>query len=145
MRKSRKVLPENDQYGQPSTPLDRGFASKANRTIGEVEGQPVTGKNENDKKLAAREAIFKPCTIVGPDGISRNGWEMWIEKRCFGRSDSKEMLLMSYERLQNLITVFNRSDSWQQRRPDEKRRTFQASGSTGNDFAGEVGTDRVVQ
>ena len=39
--------------------------------------------------------------ITLPDGTVRPGWEMWIGDHCFGRADSKELLLASFERLQS--------------------------------------------
>ena len=39
--------------------------------------------------------------IVAPDGSVRSGWEMWIGDHCFGRADSKDLLLASFQRLQS--------------------------------------------
>ncbi len=44
---------------------------------------------------------FKRRDITLPDGTVRPGWEMWIGDHCFGRADSKELLLASFERLQS--------------------------------------------
>ncbi|MGE0682196.1 MAG: hypothetical protein AB7P69_15015 [Candidatus Binatia bacterium] len=44
---------------------------------------------------------FVSRNIVAPDGSVRPGWEMWIGDHCFGRADSKELLLASFQRLQS--------------------------------------------
>jgi hypothetical protein len=48
----------------------------------------------------------------------RRGWEMWVEERCFGRADSKELLLAGYQRLQDQAALadFNVWRRW----PDGK-------------------------
>lgn len=45
--------------------------------------------------------IFVRRDITAPDGSVRPGWEMWIGDHCFGRADSKELLLASFQRLQS--------------------------------------------
>jgi hypothetical protein len=45
--------------------------------------------------------VFSRRDITLPDGTVRPGWEMWIGDHCFGRADSKELLLASFERLQS--------------------------------------------
>ncbi len=45
--------------------------------------------------------VFVRRDIVAPDGSVRPGWEMWIGDHCFGRADSKELLLASFQRLQS--------------------------------------------
>lgn len=45
--------------------------------------------------------VFVRCDITAPDGSVRPGWEMWIGDHCFGRADSKELLLASFQRLQS--------------------------------------------
>jgi len=42
---------------------------------------------------------FRPCALVGPDGQSRPGWELWVNGMMFGRADSKETLLAYHTRL----------------------------------------------
>lgn len=41
------------------------------------------------------EPRFIRRDIVGPDGKSREGWELWLGEHCFGRADNKEALLSS--------------------------------------------------
>ncbi len=45
--------------------------------------------------------VFVRRDITAPDGSVRPGWEMWIGNHCFGRADSKELLLASFQRLQS--------------------------------------------
>lgn len=45
--------------------------------------------------------VFVSRNITAPDGSVRPGWEMWIGDHCFGRADSKELLLASFQRLQS--------------------------------------------
>lgn len=45
--------------------------------------------------------VFVRRNITAPDGTVRPGWEMWIGDHCFGRADSKELLLASFQRLQS--------------------------------------------
>src|SRR5882724_7318224 len=45
--------------------------------------------------------VFSRRDITLPDGTVRPGWEMWIGDHCFGRADSKELLLASFQRLQS--------------------------------------------
>lgn len=51
--------------------------------------------------------VFVQRDLKGPDGSIRSGWEMWIGDHCFGRADSKELLLASFERLQSPPSSFH--------------------------------------
>lgn len=51
--------------------------------------------------LTLPEPVFVRRDINAPDGSIRAGWEMWIGEHCFGRADSKELLLASFQRLQS--------------------------------------------
>jgi hypothetical protein len=42
---------------------------------------------------------FVPCSLRGPDGQSRPGWELWVGDIVFGRADTKESLLAYYTRI----------------------------------------------
>ncbi|MGE0825581.1 MAG: hypothetical protein AB7G75_12155 [Candidatus Binatia bacterium] len=46
------------------------------------------------------EPRFVRRDIVGPDGKTREGWELWLGDHCFGRADNKESLMRSLERQQ---------------------------------------------
>lgn len=52
-------------------------------------------------QLLVPTPTFVSRNIVAPDGSVRPGWEMWIGDHCFGRADSKELLLASFQRLQS--------------------------------------------
>ena len=52
-------------------------------------------------QLLVPTPTFVSRDIVAPDGSVRPGWEMWIGDHCFGRADSKELLLASFHRLQS--------------------------------------------
>jgi hypothetical protein len=52
-------------------------------------------------QLLVPTPTFVSRNIVAPDGSVRAGWEMWIGDHCFGRADSKELLLASFHRLQS--------------------------------------------
>ncbi|MGE0682820.1 MAG: hypothetical protein AB7P69_18200 [Candidatus Binatia bacterium] len=43
--------------------------------------------------------VFVPCSLRGPDGQARPGWEMWVGDILFGRADTKESLLQYYARI----------------------------------------------
>lgn len=51
--------------------------------------------------------VFVQRDITAPDGSVRPGWEMWIGDHCFGRADSKDLLLASFERLQSPPSSFH--------------------------------------
>jgi hypothetical protein len=61
-----------------------------------AEAAPPTGA-----QLLVPTPTFVSRNIVAPDGSVRPGWEMWIGDHCFGRADSKELLLASFQRLQS--------------------------------------------
>ena len=56
---------------------------------------------------SAASPVFVKRDLTGPDGSIRPGWEMWIGDHCFGRADSKELLLASFERLQSPPSSFH--------------------------------------
>ena len=51
--------------------------------------------------LSLPAPVFVQRDIAAPDGSVRSGWEMWIGDHCFGRADSKDLLLASFQRLQS--------------------------------------------
>ena len=57
--------------------------------------------------VAAVPPVFVQRDLTAPDGSVRPGWEMWIGDHCFGRADSKELLLASFERLQSPPSSFH--------------------------------------
>jgi hypothetical protein len=61
------------------------------------------------------EPRFVRRDIVGPDGKSREGWELWLGEHCFGRADNKETLLSSLERQQRPPQSFHWREVHRQR------------------------------
>ena len=62
---------------------------------------------EEESSLTAASPVFVKRDLTGPDGSVRPGWEMWIGDHCFGRADSKDLLLASFERLQSPPSSFH--------------------------------------
>ena len=62
---------------------------------------------EEESSLSAASPVFVKRDLTGPDGSIRPGWEMWIGDHCFGRADSKDLLLASFERLQSPPSSFH--------------------------------------
>ena len=62
---------------------------------------------EEEPSPAATPPVFVKRDLTGPDGSTRPGWEMWIGDHCFGRADSKDLLLASFERLQSPPSSFH--------------------------------------
>ena len=58
---------------------------------------------------------FVRCNLIGPDGKTRPGWELWIGDHCFGRSDRKELLVRSLERQQQPPQSFHWREVHRQR------------------------------
>lgn len=62
---------------------------------------PVEVPSQPSAPLLVPSPVFVSRNITAPDGSVRPGWEMWIGDHCFGRADSKELLLASFQRLQS--------------------------------------------
>src|SRR5260221_5172223 len=55
-----------------------------------------------------------PCSLRGPDGQVRPGWEMWVGDILFGRADTQESLLQYYTRIHEPMPSGHWKDrSWQ--------------------------------
>ena len=79
-----------------------------------------TTSTESDQTTQARPSIggeprFVRCQLLGPDGKTRPGWEMWLGEHCFGRADRKENLLKSLERQQQPPQSFHWREVHRQR------------------------------
>jgi hypothetical protein len=86
------------QLAASKSPVEGVTASTpAEESSERVEGTPV----------AAVPPVFVQRDLTAPDGSVRPGWEMWIGDHCFGRADSKELLLASFERLQSPPSSFH--------------------------------------
>lgn len=77
--------------------------------VGEIEKLSV------DTLSLERKPRFVRCDIIGPDGKIRPGWEMWIGEHCFGRADTKEVLMRSLERQQQPPQSFHWREVHRQR------------------------------
>jgi hypothetical protein len=84
--------PAQEGAAAPATPEEGPLAGAAG-----VESPPVV----------AAPPVFVQRDLTAPDGSVRPGWEMWIGDHCFGRADSKELLLASFERLQSPPSSFH--------------------------------------
>jgi hypothetical protein len=66
-----------------------------------LQGEEAPPPPPTAAQLLVPTPTFVNRDIVAPDGSVRPGWEMWIGDHCFGRADSKELLLASFQRLQS--------------------------------------------
>jgi len=67
------------------------------------------------KETASSSSLeFRACALVGPDGQSRPGWELWVGGMMFGRADVKESLLAYHARLHDPLPSGHWKDrAWQ--------------------------------
>lgn len=66
--------------------------------------------------------VFVPCSLRGPDGSTRPGWEMWVGEILFGRADTKESLLQYYTRIHEPMPSGHWKDRTWQNSPKVGRR-----------------------
>ncbi len=58
--------------------------------------------------------ILTPCSLRGPDGQVRPGWELWVGDILFGRADTQESLMQYYTRIHEPMPSGHWKDrSWQ--------------------------------
>ena len=97
----------------PPEPVEMKTASPPTPPPPEPVPPPVTPPQASDQEIeeesspAATPPVFVKRDLIGPDGSVRPGWEMWIGDHCFGRADSKDLLLASFERLQSPPSSFH--------------------------------------
>ena len=63
---------------------------------------PRQARREGSRAKETRDPnspTFVPCSLRGPDGQTRPGWELWVGDLLFGRADTKESLLAYYTRI----------------------------------------------
>ncbi len=82
------------------------------------------------KSNLGNEPRFVRRDIIGPDGKSREGWELWLGDHCFGRADNKEALLSSLERQQRPPQSFHWREVHRQRFERTRTRKIDNSWST---------------
>src|SRR5262245_932491 len=80
---TRAKATTREREGQARGLVNRKPASQ------ELQRQPVYVKAEPPPSAF----VFLPCSLIGPDGKERPGWEMWVGDMMFGRADSKESLM----------------------------------------------------
>ena len=76
-------------------------------TPSQVSDQVLEEESSEESSPASTPPVFVKRDLTGPDGSTRPGWEMWIGDHCFGRADSKDLLLASFERLQSPPSSFH--------------------------------------
>ncbi len=89
-----------EQQPAAKSPTEEGAAAPA------ASGEASLAGVES-ARVAAVPPVFVQRDLTAPDGSVRPGWEMWIGDHCFGRADSKELLLASFERLQSPPSSFH--------------------------------------
>jgi len=109
----------------------RKAATRAKATTGEREAQarglvnrkPVSQERQRQPVyVKAAEPppsafVFLPCSLMGPDGKERPGWEMRVGDMMFGRADSRESLMAYYSRLHEPLPSGHwRERTWQQQK-----------------------------
>jgi len=70
-------------------------STRAQRAPRQARREAVRAKETRDPNAP----VFVPCSLRGPDGQTRPGWEMWVGELLFGRADTKESLLQYYARI----------------------------------------------
>lgn len=139
MQQNRKRTQNGKQAGEPQAPLQtRENATRAKAASGmhpkpsqdhvSIKPTPQQGQRLASyvKEAASSPALeFHPCALVGPDGQSRPGWELWVNGMMFGRADAKETLLAYHARLHDPLPSGHWKDrAWQ---PMKKRSTGKRS------------------
>lgn len=90
--------------------IDSRTPAKAQRTPRQARREPAHTKEVRDPN----SPVFVPCSLRGPDGQNRPGWELWVGDILFGRADTKESLLQYYTRIHEPMPSGHWKDrSWQ--------------------------------
>jgi hypothetical protein len=85
----QKTKASNVQKATSRTP------SKTQRAPRQARREAIRTKETRDPN----SPVFIPCSLRGPDGQTRPGWELWAGDLLFGRADTKESLLQYYARI----------------------------------------------
>lgn len=103
--KARPATQEKVKTSAKRNPKQREQSSLVREMKKEVDtpqvGHPIDTELQPAPSLSLPAPVFVQRNIVAPDGTVREGWEMWIGDHCFGRADSKDLLLASFQRLQS--------------------------------------------
>jgi hypothetical protein len=117
----KKRMPQEHKFAQVSK---RGVRQ---RTPQQGSGQAYSAAGKRQEKPYSNQSgpqspAFTRCTLVGPDGTERPGWEMWVGEALFGRADSKESLLQYYARLHEPMPSGHwKERSWYARRSNHTK------------------------
>lgn len=101
--------------------------------LGEAEIETAVEVQATTQTPLVPSPVFVRRDITGPDGSVRPGWEMWIGDHCFGRADSKELLLASFQRLQSPPESFHWREVRNRMQMRGRPRTVQPEGDRGAD------------
>jgi len=110
--KTRKIATRTPETSRRGKSAQHGH-EEANSAPKEGQRQP-SYKKEGDQS----SFMFVPCSVMGPDGKTRPGWEMRVGDMMFGRADSQETLMAYYTRLHNPLP----SGHWRERTWGPQRR-----------------------
>lgn len=105
--KARPETQEKTKAVQKRNTKREGTSQRNAKKDGEMQATtvsveiPTPTESQPLPTLTLPEPVFVRRDINAPDGSIRAGWEMWIGEHCFGRADSKELLLASFQRLQS--------------------------------------------
>lgn len=132
MQEKRREIHNQQLKDKTTTVLPRGKAMRT-RVIGpprDKAARDSTSGNStpqhrqrqasyNKATIATLTPVLRPCALVGPDGQTRDGWEMLVGEMVFGKADAKETLLAYYSRLHEPLP----SGHWKERtwQPIKKR------------------------
>lgn len=96
-----KVTTKRSLKQQEQISVVRPLKKEVKEVAAQQTEQPVVAELPPAPSLSLPAPVFARRDITAPDGSVRSGWEMWIGEHCFGRADSKELLLASFQRLQS--------------------------------------------
>jgi hypothetical protein len=128
MQQKRKGTRKSKQTREQQSPAKpREKATRAKTTLGtrlksfqehiSTKPAPQHGQRQASyvKETASSSSLeFRACALVGPDGQSRPGWELWVGGMMFGRADTKETLLAYHARLHDPLPSGHWKDrAWQ--------------------------------
>ena len=116
--KTRKVATRTKGMSRREKSAQSG-RGEANAVQKEGQRQPSYKKEVDQSSFT-----FLPCSLMGPDGKTRPGWEMRVGDMMFGRADSQETLMAYYMRLHDPLPSGHwRERTWgsQKRKPTEVR------------------------
>jgi hypothetical protein len=139
MQQKRRNTQTRKQAGEPqasakareqATRAKTGLSSRLQPSQDHINGKsaPQQGQRHasyvKETSPSSPPLEFRQCALVGPDGQSRPGWELWVNGMMFGRADSKETLLEYHKRLYEPLPSGHWKDrAWQpmKKRPAGKR------------------------